>query len=72
MPFKHKNTPGSNGSVRGRGIGRRRLSEAQRADLADRACDGRLKLHHLSEQQACEIFGISIATMERYRRKEAA
>jgi len=70
--FKHETVPGINGSIRGRGIARRRLSEAQRADLADRACTGRLNLHNLSAEQACRIFGISVACMEKHRREAAA
>jgi hypothetical protein len=72
VSVQHKNLLGVNGSIRARGIAHRRLTEAQRAYLADRATSGKLDLTHLSAEQACRIFKISVACMERHRRKEAA
>jgi len=69
--LKHETVPGINGSIRGRGIAHRRLTEAQRAYLADRACSGKLDLNNLSAEQACAIFKISVACMEKHRREAA-
>ena len=68
----HNHVPGVNGSIRGRGIPYRKLSEAQRADLADRACSGKLDVSNLSAKQACTIFGITVACMVRHRNAHAS
>jgi len=56
--------PGVNGSIKGRGLNQRRLTEAQRIALAAAARMGTLNVGNLSAPQATMFFGVPVTVVD--------
>jgi len=65
--------PGVNGSIKGRGLNQRGLTEAQRIALATAARMGTLSVGNLSAQQASTLFSVPVTVVDEEikRRREA-